>query len=110
MKIVSPNTSEQIEIKIIPRANATSVVVNVRNEATKEVLSYNVTPTFTSNYMVLNGLFLFSENQQYLMEVYDGSDLIYRDLVFCTAQELDKYDINSERFEQATTTPTTYKF
>ena len=111
MKIVSPNTSEATDIKIIPRANAQNVVVYIHNEATKSVSTYNCIPTYISNYMVLNAIFLFDENQSYVMEVYDGSSLIYRDKMFCTSQtDLAKYDINNERFVEAPSSATTFKF
>jgi|TARA_R110002020_G_scaffold147132_1_gene322231 hypothetical protein len=110
MKIVSPNTTEVVDIKIIPRKDAQSVEVVIHNEDTKEATTYNIATTYLSNYMVLSDVFLFAENGQYSMEVFDGSDLIYRDKIFCTSQDVSKYNINAERFVQANKSATTYKF
>ena len=37
-------------------------------------------------------------------------NLIYRDKIFCTSQDVSKYNMNAERFVQANKTATTYKF
>jgi len=110
MKIVEPNDTSVVDIKIIPRKDATNVDVVIYNESTKESNSYSVTTLYLSNYMVLSDVFLFAENGQYIIEVFNSNELIYRDKIFCTSQQLDKYDINSDRFVQANKSATTYKF
>jgi len=59
-----------------------------------------------------NGDFVTSDClYQFYLDLYDNvQNLIYRNNLFCTSQKLDKYSINNERFVEAPSSATTFKF
>tara|TARA_R100000278_G_scaffold84697_1_gene64792 strand:+ start:1329 stop:1676 length:348 start_codon:yes stop_codon:yes gene_type:complete len=108
MKKLTTSTSSQT-LKIIPRTYASSVTLSVRDDSANTSVSYTVTPTKTGDYMVLDQAFALKEGRYYDLEVKEGSDVIYKDKIFCTDQTVQQstnnyYTINSGTY----TTDTTY--
>ena len=108
MKKLTTSTSSQT-LKIIPRSYVSSVSVSVRDDSANTSVSYTVTPTTSGDYMVLSQAFSLKEGRYYDLEVKDGSNVIYKDKIFCTDQTVQQstnnyYTINSGEY----TTDTTY--
>lgn len=85
------------DIKFIPREYAATKAVIIGQEGTTE---YLVTPTVESYYLVLNAIYQLTEGQQYSLVVYNDEDVIYKDMIFCTNQEVNEYTINKDEYKQ----------
>ena len=44
------------------------------------------------------------ENKYYTLTIKDGTNIVYRDKIFCTNQNLETYSINKDAYVQHTTT------
>jgi len=85
------------DIKIIPRKYAATKVVIIGQEGETE---YLVTPTIESYYLVLNAIYQLKEGQQYSLVVYNDEDIVYKDMINCTNQDVDEYTINKDEYKQ----------
>jgi hypothetical protein len=94
MKVLTTSTSPQ-EIKIIPRSYPSLVTVKVRNESTNgiETLS-NVSTTQDKGYLVFSTAYDLEEAFMYELTILDGSNVIYKDKIFCTNQDIASYSVN----------------
>tara|TARA_R110002049_G_scaffold91994_2_gene228671 strand:- start:315 stop:653 length:339 start_codon:yes stop_codon:yes gene_type:complete len=100
------------EIKYISR-QGTPFEVEVRDEQTKEVSSIN--PTFSSQgyYTVFTLEQILIENRKYQLTIKDSSEeVLYRDLLFVTTQEVEQYTVNKDEYqiiEDTSTSSSKYK-
>jgi len=100
MKIVSPN-DEDHQITLIPRNNEQQgIILDIINDATKEVTTLNSTFTNFVSYNYLDGIgyldvtFNFEDKQKYTIKVYcslNQDNVIYRGNVLSTTQETQDY-------------------
>jgi len=98
MNVLTTSTGSQ-SIKIAPRKDVTSPTLSLTNKETRKTSTVSVTKTTEGEYMKLTGTFSLTEGTQYSFVVKDGSDIIYRGLIFCTDQtELDNYFINKDEY------------
>lgn len=98
MKILTTSSSSQ-SIYIAPRKDAISPTLTLKNKSTRKTSTVSVTKGIDGDFMRLTGTFSLKEGEQYSFTVKDGSDIIYRGLIFCTDQtELDKYFINKDEY------------
>jgi predicted small secreted protein len=98
MEILTTSSSSQ-SIKIAPRKDAASPTLTLKNKSTRKTSTVSVAKTTEGEFMKLTGTFSLKEGEQYSFTVKDGSDIIYRGLIFCTDQtELDKYFINKDEY------------
>lgn len=88
--------------KIIPRTYAADTLVLV-NETTGEETSYAISITQTDYYAVITKTLTLKEGNFYRMTVLNGSDIVYRDKVFCTNQTISSYSVNNNEFTTYTT-------
>lgn len=85
--------------KFIPRVyEADSMTFT--HEETGEVLSYNITPTVTTYYLSVTKIVALKEGHFYKFTVYDGTDVVYKDKVFCTNQTIEAFSINNNEYTQ----------
>lgn len=105
MKLIT--TSGNKTFKIIPREFIEGVVtVNLTSESTGTLVSVTPTATTDKNYMSFDAVFgTLTENDFYILDVKNGSDVIYKDKVFCTDQTInqtnnDYYSINKDEYVQ----------
>ena len=87
------------EFNIIPRVNAADKVVITGIEGDTE---YLFTPTYTSYYMIVSGVFDLKEGQQYTFIVYDDTDEVHRGRIFCTNQDINNFSINDGEYTETT--------
>lgn len=96
-----PSVSNQT-IKILPREYTTSIVLLLRDDSTNSE-TYLELPTsvINGNYLDITSVFTLSEGRFYDLVVYKVElgyvlasltelDVIYKDKIFCTAQNLDQ--------------------
>ena len=79
------------------------VTIYFTNESTNTTTSINPTITENKGYMLLSAAFNLSSGVFYTMEVFKGSNLIYRGRAFVTSQtEYDKFFINEGVYTKET--------
>ena len=103
MKLIT--TSGNKTFKIIPRQFIEgAITVNLTSESTGANVSVTPTATTDKNYMSFDAVFgTLTEGDFYILEVKNGSAVIYKDKVFCTDQTInqdtnDYYSVNKDEY------------
>ena len=99
MIIFEESVSNQT-IYFIPREYAADVLT-LTDEQTNETFTYNITPLVSDHYLVVTETFDTIEGHTYRLKVYNGSDVVYRDMVFCTNQTLSTFSVNNGEYTQS---------
>jgi len=102
MITLTTSTASQT-VKIIPRSYASNVSMILRDDSTNTEVSYSIATTTDRNYLVLSEELALKEGRFYDLTVKEGSDVIYKDKVFCTDQTIDQdtndyYSINKDQY------------
>jgi hypothetical protein len=89
-------------ISIIPRSYVSEFTMLVRDESTNVEVTYNITNALNEgNYLTFLNSFnpILVENHFYDLKIVDDDgEVIYRDRIFCTDQDLDQL-INNQYYE-----------
>jgi len=116
MIILTTSTSEQT-FRVIPRIYPDEITVTLRDDSTNEATStvieslewdnnndfwqladydWNFTGgvVIENGYLVISNTFALTENRFYDLTITDGSNVIYKDKVFCTDQGISDYSVN----------------
>ena len=133
MRILSSTTEKQ-KIRVIPRSYPERIVVTIRNEQTNETTEIgsfldgyayytrviddlgiyeendcmlDVVYLYDKGYMIIRDIFNLVENTYYNLTITDGTNVIYRDKIFCTNQEIDQetnsyYSVNKDVYKEET--------
>lgn len=96
--IVLQETTNSQEVKFIPREYQADTII-LRNETTDETTTYNITATQSGYYLVVDDVFTLKENNFYFMTVKNGSDIVYRDKIYCTNQVIADYTVNQSEYD-----------
>jgi len=100
MKHLTTSTSAQT-LKIIPRSYASTVSMILRDDSTNTSTTYGSISTSTDkNYLVITKALspVLVEGRFYDMTVKEGSNVIYKDKIFCTNQTISSYSVNSGEY------------
>jgi len=103
MKILTTSTSAQT-LKIIPREYQSNIDVILRDSSTNESTTYSVATSTSGDYMTFDLTLSLVENRFYDMTCKFGSEVIYKDKIFCTDQVVSDYTVNEGQY----TTENTY--
>jgi hypothetical protein len=102
MHILQVSGSPQ-SVVIIPRYYPNSVTFHLIDESKNTTATPSVSVSSADGFMTLTGTFSLVVNRYYGLEVFDGSNLIYRDRVFVTSQtEYDKFTVNQNLYTEET--------
>jgi len=90
-------------IRIIPRSYATNVSLIFRDDSTNTEVTYSTTATTQRNYLVISESLSLTEGRFYDLTIKEGTEIIYKDKVFCTDQTVDQdtndyYSVNSGEY------------
>tara|TARA_Y100000401_G_scaffold74373_1_gene60338 strand:- start:489 stop:839 length:351 start_codon:yes stop_codon:yes gene_type:complete len=88
-------------LKIIPRSYASSVSMILRDDSTNTSTTYSSISTSTDkNYLVVSQALnpVLVEGRFYDLTIKEGSNIIYKDKVFCTDQTISSYTVNSSEY------------
>lgn len=108
MKILSTSTDAQV-IKVIPREYVTSATLKLTDDTSNTSVSYAINPTIDKNLLVITQALTLKEGRFYNLTLTNSTGVnIYRDKVFCTAQDVDQldndyYTINKDVYTSDTT-------
>ena len=100
MKHLTTSASAQT-LKIIPRSYASTVSMILRDDSTNTSTTYGSISTSTDkNYLVISQALnpVLVEGRFYDMTVKEGSNVIYKDKIFCTNQTISSYSVNSGEY------------
>jgi hypothetical protein len=102
MIILRKENTAQI-IKFIPRVYAATSLI-LRNESTN--VSITLTPTFVidSYYLKCTLVLDLVENTFYNLTIKNGSNIIYKDKIFCTNQVIEDFTVNKNQYIENITT------
>ena len=87
--------------KVIPRSYASSVSMILRDDSTNTSTTYSSISTSTDkNYLVLSQALspVLVEGRFYDLTLKEGSNVIYKDKVFCTNQTVSSYSVNNAEY------------
>jgi len=101
--ITLTTTTEAQTLKIIPRNYATNVSMILRDDTTNTDVTYSITTTTERNYLVITQELNLKEGRYYDLTIKEGTDIIYKDKIFCTDQTIDQetnnyYSINKDQY------------
>ena len=112
MKKLTTSTSPQT-LRIVPRRYTTSVRMTLRDDSTNEIYEFDLgskvweqvasawngsafqwesssSVEIVGDYLEITTNFSLGESRFYDMTVYSGSDIIYKDKIFCTDQTVNQ--------------------
>jgi hypothetical protein len=106
MKILTTSASQQT-VNVIPRVFASTYTLKVHDEAANdEIFNDTVSASTSDNYRTIAVTFdpVLKEGRNYIMTLLSGSDIVYKDKIFCTDQTInqdnnDYYDINNGQYD-----------
>jgi hypothetical protein len=88
-------------LKVIPRSYASSVSMILRDDSTNTLTTYSSISTSTDkNYLVVSQALspVLVEGRFYDLTLKEGSNVIYKDKVFCTDQTISSYSVNNGEY------------
>jgi len=84
---------------VIPREySADSIVITGVEGAT----TYSITSTQSGRYLTFDKIVTLTENQFYSLTVLNGTDVVYKDRIFCTNQTVADYTVNKTEYTETT--------
>jgi hypothetical protein len=84
---------------IIPRYYTADSMV-ITNETSGVDVTYAITPTQTDYYLTISKIVTLVEGNFYTLEVLNGTDVVYKDKIFCTNQVVGSYTINNDEYTE----------
>lgn len=85
-------------VRFIPTRKSSGTSLILKNETTNASTTYAITVSQSSYYATFSKILTLKEGHFYEMTVLDGTDLVYRDKVFCTNQTIETYSINKDEY------------
>jgi hypothetical protein len=102
MIILKKQTTAQ-SMTFIPRElEATTIIL--RNETTNIETTIEAEFFLNDYYLTTTNIFNLVENTFYNLTIKNGSNIIYKDKVFCTNQEVNDYTVNQNQYIANATT------
>lgn len=106
--IVLQESASAQNLDFIPRSFTSGNTYNVTivNEQTNtEIYNQDVT-SITENlyYNRLNAIFNVKQDNFYMVTVKAGSDVVFKDKIFCTNQTISDFTVNDSQYTQQDTT------
>ena len=104
--IILTTTAVAQQLKFIPREYTASSIV-ITDQDTNTPVTYTGL-TFTTDRYYLQGNVIFNpilvEGRFYTLKVFNGTSVVYRDMIFCTDQAISTYSINDGVYTKHETT------
>ena len=88
-------------LKIIPRSYASTISMILRDDTKNTSTTYSSISTSTDkNYLVISQALspVLVEGRFYDLTVKEGSNVIYKDKIFCTDQAVSSYSVNNNEY------------
>jgi cell shape-determining protein MreC len=98
MIILREQETAQTLNAIIYGSNADAIVL--RDEETNIETEINCTFSIDRYYVATSVIFPIKENKYYTLTILNGTDIVYRDKIFCTNQTIESYSINKNVYTE----------
>lgn len=85
-------------VRFIPTRRSSGTSLILKNETTNASTTYSITTSATSYYSTFSRILNLKEGNFYEMTILDGTELVYRDKVFCTNQTIATYSVNKDEY------------
>lgn len=100
--IILQETASAQDFKVIPREYVADTMV-ITDETTGVSVSYPITTTQVSYYLAFSKAVTLKEGVFYALEIKNGSEVVYKDKIFCTNQTVSTYSVNNNEFTSIST-------
>lgn len=105
MIILTTSATAQ-SLSVIPRSYVSTFTLSIRDDSTNVEKTYSITNAVNSgNYLNFNNIFdpILVENHFYDLKLISNGEVIYKDRIFCTDQDIDQsnndyYNLNSNEY------------
>ena len=105
MIILTTSATAQ-SLSVIPRSYVSTFTLSIRDDSTNVEKTYSITSAVNSgNYLNFNNIFdpILVENHFYDLKLISNGEVIYKDRIFCTDQDIDQsnndyYNLNSNEY------------
>jgi hypothetical protein len=95
------NTSQSLTF--IPRVMSATTIV-LRNETTNVETTIAANFTVSGYYLTTTNVLALKENTFYNLTIKNGSNIVYKDKIFCTNQVVADFTVNKNEYVANTTT------
>jgi hypothetical protein len=102
MIILKEQSTAQTLSAIIYGSNADTIVL--RDEETNIETEIQTEFFIDKYFLTASVIFPIKENKYYTLTIKDGTNIVYRDKIFCTNQALETYSINKDEYVEHVTT------
>ena len=102
MIILREQETAQTLNAIIYGSDADTIVL--RDEETNIETEIEAVFSIDKYFVTTSVIFPIKENKYYTLTIKDGTNIVYRDKIFCTNQALSTYSINKDEYIQHVTT------
>jgi len=103
MIVLTPSTSAQT-FRFIPRSNAFNVM-QITDEQTNVTQTIPITSSTQGDYVFsITATFALVDGHFYNLVLKSGADIIFKDRVFCTSQNLVTFSVNNGEYVSNVTT------
>jgi hypothetical protein len=96
MIILKEQDTPQV-LKFIPRNYGADTIV-LRNETTNEVQTISASFELDKYYLTTTTAFDLLQNTFYNLTIKNGAEVVYKDKVFCTNQNIVNYTVNKDEY------------
>ena len=104
MIVLTPSTSAQT-FSFIPRGVFNTMIIT--DDQTNTPVTVTITSSTTGDYVnTITASFALKEGHFYDLALKQGSDIVYKDRIFCTAQNIVNFSVNSGQYTSNTTANT----
>jgi hypothetical protein len=102
MIILKEQATAQTLNAIIYGSSADTIVL--RDEETNIETEIDAVFSIDKYFVTTSVIFPIKESKYYTLTIKDGTNVVYRDKIFCTNQTLDTYSINKDAYVEHVTT------
>lgn len=95
--IVLQETVTAQDFYVIPREYAADSM-DITSETTGVTTTYAITSSIDGYYLTWSKIVALKENNFYTLTVKNGSDIVYKDKIFCTNQSVSSFSVNNGEY------------
>lgn len=96
MIILKEQEAAQV-LKFIPRNYGADTIV-LRNETTNELQTISASFSLDKYYLTTTTVFDLKQDTFYNLTIKNGAEVVYKDRVFCTNQNIVNYTVNKDEY------------
>ena len=95
--IILKQQEEEQTLRFIPRIYGADTII-LRNETTNEIQTITASFSLEKYYLTTVTSFDLKENTFYNLTVKNGVEVVYKDRIFCTNQDIVDYTVNKNEY------------